>query len=1063
MNRILLLCFACVVVLGSIQNAQAQKKEVPTDSLNPKPGHALTNAIDSQIGFDYSSITPLSPTAASLGSYGEVPVSLYSGTPNINIPLTTLSGVELKVPLSLSYRAAGIRVEENASWVGLGWSLEAGGVITRNIRGKEDRVAESSGMIPFRLGLPLLSATQAQQKATFNKLQDYNNGNSNYDFEPDVFNYNFMGLSGSFVFDSNGQPKFSNYSNYKVVFTSKNPGDASIPSTFTLTTDNGTIYEFNEVESTLTSGLGVSGGITAWYLTRVSSATGKEVIDFTYSPEGYVYHTPPRYAKMISPNGTTQNSPYVQPSCRASMQYRICNTVSLNGKRLNRITFQGVGIVDFVASATDRLDLGLLGTVNNPRYLDELLIKDVAGTVKKRFDFDYEYVETFSPYTGINGTSGCPTPGASTNYLNQRLYLKSLKDKSSADVTQQQTYKFTYSDRTFNGKDGLPHKLSAAQDHWGFFNNKLTNEDLWPGFCGPFGTADDYFVPQIVCSPGAGVTAMEEWHVTGADRNPSFPYMRYSTLQSIQYPTSGITEFTFEPNTYDYIGKDYIRPTLPTCAPAESLTMAGGLRIKEINSKIDGTAVRSKEYSYSYGVLRAQPFYYSYFYAEGCNNFIYANCNQESSNADFRIYAEVNCGPVNDVGYRYGSHIGYKEVIEREFSGTGNAKTYNGSTIYTYRTERDIQEPTGPSSGDVRSYIFSKDGGQVVDHYREHPILSQYLFPYFPGRNIDWATGQLLTKTAKNSADQTVYKQENTYTNDFLNGVPAAKAYTLRKDLDYIYVNYNFIEGWPKLTQQVETTYDVNGQNDVTSTKNFYYASANHKYLTSETFTGSDNAQVETEHRYIEDYSNSAMAGVIGTLKSKRILNKEVDVRQKKRDLTVKGSVTEYNADGQPSAMYALETAIPISVGFNSSASVPASSYIKKQEFSYADKRLQTVTLYDGAPKTYLWAYSSMRLVAEIKNATYADVVGTGENLTELSNPGATDGNIRTVLQNIRVKLPNALMKSYTHDLIYGVSSTTEPNGITNYFIYDALGRLSLIKNTKQQTVKSYQYNNKQP
>src|SRR5438105_4771543 len=76
---------------------------------------------DAASQFDYNKFISPSPTASSLGKYADVPVSLYTGTPNINIPLGNLSGTELELPISLSYMARGVKVEENASWVGTGW------------------------------------------------------------------------------------------------------------------------------------------------------------------------------------------------------------------------------------------------------------------------------------------------------------------------------------------------------------------------------------------------------------------------------------------------------------------------------------------------------------------------------------------------------------------------------------------------------------------------------------------------------------------------------------------------------------------------------------------------------------------------------------------------------------------------------------------------------------------------------------------------------------------------------------------------------------------------------
>ena len=53
---------------------------------------------------------PPSPTAASLGIYGAVPVGHYTGIPQIEIPLYEIKCGSLTIPISLSYHASGIRV-----------------------------------------------------------------------------------------------------------------------------------------------------------------------------------------------------------------------------------------------------------------------------------------------------------------------------------------------------------------------------------------------------------------------------------------------------------------------------------------------------------------------------------------------------------------------------------------------------------------------------------------------------------------------------------------------------------------------------------------------------------------------------------------------------------------------------------------------------------------------------------------------------------------------------------------------------------------------------------------
>jgi hypothetical protein len=83
-------------------------------------------------------VIPPSPNVASLGKYGDIPVSLYTGIPNISIPLYDINNGNLDLRVSVSYHSGGVRVEEVASSVGLGWTLNAGGIIGRNVRGLQD-------------------------------------------------------------------------------------------------------------------------------------------------------------------------------------------------------------------------------------------------------------------------------------------------------------------------------------------------------------------------------------------------------------------------------------------------------------------------------------------------------------------------------------------------------------------------------------------------------------------------------------------------------------------------------------------------------------------------------------------------------------------------------------------------------------------------------------------------------------------------------------------------------------------------------------------------------------
>jgi hypothetical protein len=133
-----------------------------------------------------------SANAASLGKYGDIPVSYNSGVPNVGIPITTIQDGPLSLPISLSYHAGGLKVGEVCSWVGLGWSAQAGGMISRTVQG----IADERDNGYFKIGYDIqFSANNCIERAS-------NNGNptanstfhgqlaaGQMDGEPDIFHF----------------------------------------------------------------------------------------------------------------------------------------------------------------------------------------------------------------------------------------------------------------------------------------------------------------------------------------------------------------------------------------------------------------------------------------------------------------------------------------------------------------------------------------------------------------------------------------------------------------------------------------------------------------------------------------------------------------------------------------------------------------------------------------------------------------------------------------------------------------------------------------------------------
>ena len=98
-------------------------------------GSSVSNPMD-----NINQMYPASPTVNNLMKFEETPTNNYTGIPDIKIPITSLPtkapGVTLN--LSLNYHINNAKPEDKSSEMGLGWSLFAGGSISRTVMNSPD-------------------------------------------------------------------------------------------------------------------------------------------------------------------------------------------------------------------------------------------------------------------------------------------------------------------------------------------------------------------------------------------------------------------------------------------------------------------------------------------------------------------------------------------------------------------------------------------------------------------------------------------------------------------------------------------------------------------------------------------------------------------------------------------------------------------------------------------------------------------------------------------------------------------------------------------------------------
>src|ERR1700694_3058913 len=256
--------------------------------------------------FDKKTLLPTSPEASMITRFGDIPVGYYTGTANISIPIYTIKEGGVQIPVTLSYHSSGIKVEDQATWVGLGWSLEPEGTIIQMVQGKEDTLditTLSSGYSylksravagsytasnevgnktwscdPVLIGgahCGLTTDSVGDQTAVINDVLAGGN-------QPDIYQYSFAGYSGKF---------YVHPETHQIVLIDKKDQitfERGGAAKWIATTLDGNKFYFDAQETSHGSGTFDNTGYT-WKLTQVV-LTNHKTIDFSYKDAHYFWY-----------------------------------------------------------------------------------------------------------------------------------------------------------------------------------------------------------------------------------------------------------------------------------------------------------------------------------------------------------------------------------------------------------------------------------------------------------------------------------------------------------------------------------------------------------------------------------------------------------------------------------------------------------------------------------------------------------------------------------------------------------------------------------------------------
>ncbi|MRG44179.1 hypothetical protein GFS24_03590 [Chitinophaga sp. SYP-B3965] len=491
---------------------------------------------------DFNKVTqilPPAPDAASLGKYGGINPGLSSGSVNFNIPFFEYECGNVKLPISLSYTSTGFKVDEIASRVGMGWSLNAGGVITRTVYGSVDeramRIAPPAGLPENREMLEFMNTLAGEG----GPLEGGQGPYGTVDGQPDIFNFNFNGYSGRFILDSNRnvyekKPILLTHANLKI----EQAKFSNAGYRFKIITGDGMQYFFDSGDFTASysSSLHPQCGYaydqdvpTAWYLDKIVTPTN-DSITFTYSRLQFDYLT-----------GASQTFYQVDPFAKQFLCALISPPVLApaleNTTCVNNLKTYGAILEEINSTSGGKIKFKY---INRNDYNDKLLssievYQPAQVAPLKIFNLAYTYPSVNSGYSSASAATS----------LSQRPFLMSLIERSP-DSSLIKKHSFLYNDFGV-----LPRRLSYAQDHWGYFNGQ-SNSTLIP-------------VPPTL-------TFRHYLPAANANREANPVYCAKGLLSSITYPTGGKDSIIYEGNQV-YKQVEVLPPPTAVSVTASSSTI----------------------------------------------------------------------------------------------------------------------------------------------------------------------------------------------------------------------------------------------------------------------------------------------------------------------------------------------------------------------------------------------------------------------------------------------------------------------------------------------------------
>lgn len=1029
-----------------------------------------------------------SPQATQLGKFGGLQINYSSGTPNFNFPLLTVTEGTFQLPVSLQYSYSGFRPSDQPGWVGMGFSLFAGGAVTRKVKGFADEMggfgyqAHPNAISNFvNLSTPTLASYSA-------------NIENNNDVTADVFSFQFNGYSGQMVLDGSGAVKIVSDAKISITYEKgTNPYHAGTFITkWAFKVEDGTRYTFSNIEFTGDGGPDHDFVPSSWFLSEVVDVKGNRItFEYTqpntlntarrkqYSRFDQIYNATldggavSENSTIISANRTEEifltkikgSSWELIFNSEAYAQSQPSTLDAFNGRKLNNIQF-----FNTLTSPSVKVKQFNFGYLNNSGNRLHLLSFNEEGNVGHTFGYyshapsDLIGIEAsqdyWGYYNGQNNVNLIPQSGADLEpRLNLTLTgaLKSVTYPTGGSTSidyEQNAYSYVQNAVTSNSRVVVEELFHERQ-----YDSSMPNSLRTSGFT------------NIVLTKRTRVDVrLNNSSVAPAPTNCTSQGTFVSdSLNAGTYTADQIlAAFNFYPCSHPDAKMPGFKISLNVKvfrSVTSNVNNYGGARVKTLIDNPNSPSGVSVSTNFTYndpanaalssGVVSKEP---SYQFSFGNSLSLHSVYRSSAFNPEAFLplyYRDVKV--INDqyqTLYSFTSHVDKKDDKGKWafFVEKGRSGAVLGVTSYT-------------DMGDFGSYTYLRSLPKEV----------------------------LVTDLSGTPKKRTTYQYDGFTSNSFQ--IPAVHHELLAR---YTYRNSSYVEdersiyygkayyingGWPRKISETVIDYGSAGENPVTTTTNFSYGT-NHLQLNKKRVTRSDGSVLETNYKFPLDYlsgGNSTLQAMITEnmvthpVEAVTYLEKSASDRKVvDANLTIYGS---YAGNANKGTLYlpqkefrfrGFDGGIGTFSAYGGSAEPVSgsSSYDEVYRTSNYDTQGNPLSvLLNGSEKvSYLWGYKGQFPVAQVQNADYAVVnsalSSAGSSFSAISS-STNSGDIRAKVDAVRNTLSAALVTGYTYKPLVGMESMSDPAAKQTWYNYDNIGRLSDIRegSSTGNLLKSFHYN----